>query len=381
MKNNLNYRKNVIKTYDLKNLDYCLQNIKYFKSIENEYEWSKGLFKTNLEKCNGIVMIKYKKKFKSLYSKSKKLWKTMVYNLLSNKMKINNMINDNICPHFSYTYYPILNDTFNIKHVKHDIFVINEGVNTKLTNFFRENHSVDSYHSILFQILITLICSRKYLNDNLINIEPKQFSYIRINSDYVFNYNINDVNYYVPIHGYLIIYSMSYNNYSEHENNNKKNINLQYDDYHYYKLSELHYLPIKISLELYNIYGDKNMLPELKKYVSKQNYNIIKTYYNDKIVKVKEHLITTKKYTTNHPLYYQELYAIMLKQIIEFIITAELVDLSELISEEIIQLSKNIRKFTIKIFNSNKPIDHILNKYFNHYKKHRDSIKTFIIDI
>ena len=221
--------------------------------------------------------------------------------------------------------------------------------------------SMHIYESIIFQILVSILCINKYLLSPLNENLKHNIVYKKIIPSISLNYNINGTNYYVPTYGYLIMYV----NYSSivhtsklFEQNKDKNINFNLQS-----ICEIHRITLKYILLNKNIVSINNLLDEFGE-SNKENKQKLVDYIKNKKIK--------KSYTKN----------ILFKKCISYIFVNKLLNFEKYTKKSIIDMLykyDNLITSIIKDSENNMSIEDIFDKYFSSFKKEIPTVKTFTI--
>ena len=110
--------------------------------------------------------------------------------------KIKNIIDNDICPHFIYSY---TQEIFDNKY-----YMFMEFADGTLENWLEEHHTVQEWKSFMFQILYGVFVLQEKLQTYHADLKPKNILYKKIKNGY-FKYIINNETYYVPTYGYLFL--------------------------------------------------------------------------------------------------------------------------------------------------------------------------------
>jgi hypothetical protein len=236
-----------------------------------------------------------------------------------------------------------------------------EYADTHVLNFFdniRDDIVCDSFY---FQLLVAIMCYQKYLKAVHTDIRLKNIVYKKINPDTVFNYNINNINYYIPTNGYLFMlidYEQS-QIYSD-LNNNPKLLNKINSNYDFKHIQDIYRRPIKKYMRDNNMYSRSNLINLIKnKSEKKKLLEYIKILNNKH-----DDFINTA--------------------IFHYILDNNLFDYSSYLSNEMfdyIKYMKNLNKILVQN-KSEKSIESILKENFSKYLKPIENlikIETFII--
>lgn len=366
---NLEYRKNIIDTYNIKNPNILVNLLEgnVVDKIEEMQYITKGdvgsIYTLQLD-LNTICILKmYNMKLKNVHAKIIK--DIVIHN------KIKKLILNDICPHFIYYYYSNLltsnlllkeNINYNIESVKIDnLFLIMEYCDGTLVDFLNDIYSAEHYESMYFQIYYATLCLHNVLRLFHNDLHVYNIMYKNIDKNIVFNYNINGKNYYIPTFGHLfliidfersVFVDMIEDIEEKKKAENKLNTNFDFN-----KLKNIHYRPIKIILKKHNVADIKGILNNV--------------YTNVKIT-VQEYINKNSKLFDDSTLY---------DKILHYVIDNNYLDLSKFVDNgkykklnEIITLLKNM---TQNIFLSTDSPEVILNKNFNKYQNKINFDKTF----
>lgn len=112
----------------------------------------------------------------------------------------NQLIFQNICPHFIENY------TWEFPRSDKLFYLFNEYVNGRdMYNFISEEHSDDLWFNILFQLMVGIICYRKYFNMVHCDLHTGNILLQKVKPGGYWVYTINNKTYYLPNLGYICI--------------------------------------------------------------------------------------------------------------------------------------------------------------------------------
>ena len=271
MDSHLAYRNNINPDHNLKNLEICTSLID--KNLQKIGEGMAGqVYKIESSKCGAIVL----KKYVNIKSSEQIHIQNEIYLM----KEIKKLIDNNICPNYIYYYDSYIDK--NINKINNS-YILMEYADTHMLNFFdniRDDIICDSFY---FQLLVAIMCYQKYLKAVHTDIRLKNIVYKKINPDTVFNYNINNINYYIPTNGYLFMlidYEQS-QIYSD-LNNNPKLLNKINSNYDFKHIQNIYRRPIKKYMRDNNMYSRSNMINLIKnKSEKKKLLEYIKTLNNN----------------------------------------------------------------------------------------------------
>jgi serine/threonine protein kinase len=112
----------------------------------------------------------------------------------------NQLIFQNICPHFIENY------TWELPRHEKTFYLFNEFVNgSDMYDFMAKDHSDELWFNILFQLMIGIICYRKYFNMVHSDLHTGNILLQRVKPGGYWAYNINNKTYYLPNLGFVCI--------------------------------------------------------------------------------------------------------------------------------------------------------------------------------
>jgi hypothetical protein len=213
-----NYRNNIDINKNLINYTECK---KLIEQQDMKYIGEGGqanVFKIESEKCGSVVL----KLFKEMNGKeliiNEKLLKE--YEIMS-LIKI--LIEYNYCPNF----ISIIDFNFDLK------YIIMEYADGDCVELFKNNTDYNILSSFMCQILIGLLCFHKKIEMWHNDFKLKNILYKKIDKNVILHYKINEENYYIPTHGYLIMIAdfghCLKNTYINKDSTTKHNDFLDYD--------------------------------------------------------------------------------------------------------------------------------------------------------
>lgn len=330
--NNLKYRFN--KSNNLIDIDDCnklieTNNIEYL----NEGLQAK-IYQIKNNTCGSIIIKKIKEEKKSNIESFYRELK--IYKLT------NNLIYDNICPHFLLMY--------GSDEKKFSTYI--EYIDGTLLDFFSLINNEDIINSAIFQILYGLMVVQKKLKVFHSDLHIKNIFYKKINNEIkFFKYIIEDLVYLVPNYGYLVIIGdfghAECLTDTDYNSMNKKDIEFAIQYNYDFNMIKIKYN--KLLKE--NISGLITNFEDLNKYVDKINeFKNLYPKYKTEIVNKYPNLTDDDKE----------------KKTIDLLIYHG-------IEKKLFDMSKLKKKFIHKI--PNKEILNKINNIFNSKKDIRDIIK------
>ena len=372
---NLSYRKNIIEKYNISDTDTLIELLEGSVSdkIQKMEQINKGdagtIYKLQLNKSTNCILKLYNTNDNDNNNNNNTYFKIIKDIIIHNKIRV--LIINNICPNFIYYYYSnlLLSNFLLDKKNKTNIYLIMEYCNGTLVDFLKPIYPLEYYESMVFQICISVLCMQKYLKMLHNDFHSYNITFKEINKDCVFNYNINNINYYVPSFGFLFVVidfekSILIDLESESDKNKIDKINKNYD---FKSLKYLHHRPIKILLKEHGIVILKDFL------------NLINKKYLDKITEILEKEKKTSKYI-NHNAERRE--KLLFRTAFHYAIENNYLDFSNNninINLDLINKIKKLKELTENIFQSEEPIEKLLNKYFKKYQEKIKFDKTFNI--
>lgn len=191
------YRDNIDKTKNLINFNKCLElinkNIKFPLGAGKQGK----TYKIISNDCGSVVLKEY-------YISKKKTKDEIQKNVDSEQriMKFfTKFVEKDICPNFVKLYY-----------YNRDVpYIVMEYADNDATSFFKDdkliNENSELYDIFLFQVLIGILCihtqSPLYHRD----LKPANILYKHIDKNIIFNYKINNKDYWIPTFGFLFMIS------------------------------------------------------------------------------------------------------------------------------------------------------------------------------
>jgi serine/threonine protein kinase len=184
------YRNNINDKLNIKNLSQCIELI----NTNSEKFVGKGtqgeVYKVESNSCGSAIVKKKIIKKNKLIDKSN-FEKECKISLLATRM-----INSFICPNFVQSvYYSLKNLILVMEYADGDSRFLFED------NFFK----TEIYETYFFQSFVGLLCFNNYLLLHHQDMKAANILYKKIDENIIFNYNINNINYYVPTYGYLFM--------------------------------------------------------------------------------------------------------------------------------------------------------------------------------
>lgn len=184
------YRNNVNDKLNIKNLSQCIKLI----NTNSEKFINKGtqgeVYKVESDLCGSAIVKKKIIKKNKLIDKSN-FEKECKISLLATRM-----INSFICPNFIQSIYYSLND----------LILVMEYADGDSGFLFKDNFfKTEIYETYFFQSLVGLLCFNNYLLLYHQDMKAANILYKKIDENIIFNYNINNIDYYVPTYGYLFM--------------------------------------------------------------------------------------------------------------------------------------------------------------------------------
>ena len=361
---NLKYRSNRIDIYNLKNIDKCLKetNNKYNIDTINknltkiDFPESKR-YESNI--CGHSTYISYKNKPDSMTIEERNDIFNSKKNIYS---KTNNLIDNNTCPHFIYNY--LIDDN--------EYYYIIEYFDYSLYNFlifFITKYNTNQYvtetfniiKSLIFQILITLLCIDKYLNINNPYIRISNILIKHTQNNNIFQYIINNKYYYVNTFGYLISIDIFDDINDSHKLNNNE----------LYKIFKSIITKIYMRILKNNNINNINKLYDI---ISPENKLKVEKIIVENTHKIKDYLMMKKKLNIEKDMmYYTFQYAAL------YIVKNKMIDLKNYVLSEFLDEINKIKIFLKELFNNDYSIDKLINVFFTEYEIEKNVNKTFKI--
>jgi hypothetical protein len=302
------------------------------------------------------------------------------YNVLIKEIiimnKIKNIIDNNTCPNFLYLYYSnvllqkLLNDKKEIYNIDSiDIYKLNlkshynvtDCYDGTLDDFFSEEHDIELYKSCVFQICVAVYCMQKYIGIYHNNLNTKNILFKFIDKHIVLNYNINNVKYYVPSHGFLFVIT----NFEESVFITKENFKLNRD---FKYLKKLHHGPLKAVLRKNNIITPHDLLKIMNITSIKKIFDMLKLndepynyYFSKNKKKISDELFSKIFYSS---------------------FTGNIIDFSKYYTKHTEQIVKLLNFYADVVFTSKDNIQTLLYTNFPEFLKNiydGKNIKSFVL--
>jgi len=235
--------------------------------------------------------------------------------------KINKAVDDNICPNFLKYYY--------IDNKMAILETTSDNLHKLLIDLYEkyDGDCIDVINSISFQIVYGLLCMENVLKVNH-SITIKNILYKSIDRNVVLKYTVNNINYYIPTYGYLVV--LTDFDETTDENNNLDKIELVHRKMieYYFKRNNLNTVDKLL-----------NMIPSEKKEIPvSDKYKIVlknmldkklieyKSILDNKMNKIVSHLKEISKIIFNKKMntYEKILYFAMFKKEIKYNISFKL---------------------------------------------------------
>ncbi len=265
--------------------------------------------------------------------------------------KLRSIIINNICPNFIYYYYSnvLISNILLLDDNKSSekLYLTMEYCDGTLVDYLKTIYDIEHYESLFFQICVSVLCMQKCLKLLHNDLHSYNILFKKINKDTIFNYNINDINYYIPSFGFLFVIidferSILLDNIKEskYKKEIEDKINKNYD---FNNLKKLYHRPVKIILKNKNIDNMQDLLKLIQNQDHKTDiFNFNKDNKDDKT---------------------------LFSSTLHFILDNNYLDLSNFIDKETSNVITILKELTNNIFLSEKPIEELLNIYFKKYQK------------
>ena len=198
IKNYVKLRQNYKMEYNMKSLSRCKKTKKLIKIDEGK---NAEIFMIQNKTC-GTIVIKKNNNAKKTEREAKVL-------LLTNEL-----IEKNICPGYNYAY------SFDIENNR----LYLEYIDTNIRNYINNNVNMQVFHSILFQTLYSIMCLFYIAKRGHCDLHCSNVFIKNVNPKTWLHYKLNNVDYYIPIYGYLCVigdfgsaYKCNSRNYDFHD--------------------------------------------------------------------------------------------------------------------------------------------------------------------